>query len=38
MLKYNYTDEDIDRNHPGEGLNQKLKTALAYLPSGILSE
>ena len=30
--KLNYTDEDIDRNHPGEGLNQKLKTALAYLP------
>ena len=30
--KLNYTDEDIDRNHPGEGLNQKLKMALAYLP------
>jgi hypothetical protein len=30
--KLNYTDEDIDRNHPGEGLNKKLKVALAYLP------
>jgi hypothetical protein len=30
--KLNYTDEDIDRNHPGEGLNKKLKTALTYLP------
>lgn len=30
--KLNYTDEDIDRNHPGEGLNGKLKMALAYLP------
>lgn len=30
--KLNYTDEDIDRNHPGEGLNKKLKMALAYLP------
>jgi hypothetical protein len=30
--KLNYTDEDIDRNHPGEGLNQKLKIALRYLP------
>ncbi len=30
--KLNYTDEDIDRNHPGEGLNQKLKVALRYLP------
>jgi len=30
--KLNYTDEDIDRNHPGEGLNGKLKIALAYLP------
>jgi hypothetical protein len=30
--KLNYTDDDIDRNHPGEGLNKKLKVALAYLP------
>ena len=30
--KLNYTNEDIDRNHPGEGLNDKLKIALAYLP------
>ena len=30
--KLNYTDEDIDKNHPGEGLNKKLKVALAYLP------
>jgi hypothetical protein len=30
--KLNYTDKDIDENHPGEGLNEKLKLALAYLP------
>ncbi len=30
--KLNYTDQDIDENHPGEGLNGKLKTALAFLP------
>ena len=30
--KLNYTDKDIDENHPGEGLNQKLKLALAFLP------
>jgi hypothetical protein len=30
--KLNYTDEDIDANHPGGGLNQKLKLALAFLP------
>jgi hypothetical protein len=30
--KLNYTDEDIDRNHLGEGLNKKLKVALRYLP------
>lgn len=30
--KLNYTDADIDRNHPGEGLNDKLKIALAFLP------
>ena len=30
--KLNYTDDDIDRNHPGGGLNEKLKTALAFLP------
>jgi len=28
----NYTDADIDTNHPGEGLNVKLKVALRYLP------
>ena len=30
--KLNYTDKDIDENHPGEGLNKKLKYALRYLP------
>lgn len=30
--KLNYTEEDIDTNHPAEGLNQKLKVALRYLP------
>jgi len=30
--KLNYTDKDIDANHPGEGLNKKLKLALRYLP------
>jgi hypothetical protein len=30
--KLNYTDDDIDTNHPGEGLNAKLKVALRYLP------
>ena len=30
--KLNYTDDDIDANHPGEGLNAKLKVALRYLP------
>ena len=30
--KLNYTDDDIDENHPGEGLNDKLKIALTYLP------
>jgi hypothetical protein len=29
--KLNYTNEDIDNNHPGEGLNKKLKIALQYL-------
>jgi len=29
--KLNYTDDDIDKNHPGEGLNAKLKVALRYL-------
>jgi hypothetical protein len=29
--KINYTNEDIDRNHPGSGLNDKLKIALAFL-------
>jgi hypothetical protein len=30
--KLNYTDADIDENHPSEGLNDKLKIALTYLP------
>lgn len=30
--KINYTDKDIDMNHPGEELNAKLKTCLRYLP------
>jgi hypothetical protein len=30
--KLNYTNDDIDRNHPGTGLNEKLKIALAFLP------
>ena len=30
--KLNYTEEDIDNNHPSEGLNVKLKVALRYLP------
>jgi hypothetical protein len=30
--KLNYTNADIDKNHPGEGLNAKLKIALRYLP------
>jgi hypothetical protein len=30
--KLNYTNADIDANHPGEGLNAKLKIALKYLP------
>lgn len=30
--KLNYTDGDIDINHPAEGLNRKLKVALRYLP------
>jgi hypothetical protein len=30
--KLNYTEDDIDENHPTEGLNQKLKVALRYLP------
>jgi hypothetical protein len=29
--KLNYTDEDIDKNHPSVGLNNKLKYALRYL-------
>ena len=29
--KLNYTEADIDANHPGEGLNKKLKIALRYL-------
>jgi antitoxin component YwqK of YwqJK toxin-antitoxin module len=30
--KLNYTDKDVDNNHPAEGLNKKLKIALRYLP------
>jgi hypothetical protein len=30
--KLNYTDADIDNNHPSPGLNAKLKIALRYLP------
>ena len=30
--KINYTNADIDRNHPNPGLNEKLKIALAFLP------
>jgi hypothetical protein len=30
--KLNYTDADIDENHPSGGLNEKLKLALAFLP------
>lgn len=30
--KLNYTDRDIDKNHPDKGLNKKLKLALKYLP------
>jgi hypothetical protein len=30
--KLNYTEDDIDENHPTEGLNKKLKIALRYLP------
>lgn len=30
--KLNYTNADVDANHPGEGLNKKLKIALKYLP------
>ena len=29
--KLNYTNADIDKNHPGAGLNVKLKIALKYL-------
>lgn len=29
--KLNFTDADIDQNHPAEGLNKKLKIALRYL-------
>ena len=29
--KLNYTDADIDSNHPSEGLNKKMKTSLRYL-------
>lgn len=30
--KLNYTNADIDANHPASGLNSKLKVALRYLP------
>jgi hypothetical protein len=30
--KLNYTNADIDANHPNPGLNEKLKVALAFLP------
>jgi hypothetical protein len=30
--KLNYTNKDIDENHASEGLNKKLKYALAFLP------
>jgi hypothetical protein len=30
--KLNYTNADIDNNHPSGGLNAKLKVALRYLP------
>jgi hypothetical protein len=30
--KLNYTNADIDKNHPNPGLNEKLKVALAFLP------
>lgn len=30
--KLNYTNADIDKNHPSEGLSKKLKVALKYLP------
>ena len=30
--KLNYTENDIDVNHPSGGLNSKLKVALRYLP------
>lgn len=30
--KLNYTEHDIDVNHPSEGLNTKLKICLRYLP------
>ena len=30
--KLNYTQQDIDQNHPNPGLNKKLKIALRYLP------
>ena len=29
--KINFTDKDIEENHPAEGLQDKLKTALKYL-------
>ena len=31
--KLNFTNADIDANHPGPGLNDKLKSALRYLPA-----
>ena len=31
--KINFTDKDVEENHPNEGLQAKLKTALRYLRS-----
>ena len=32
--KINFTDRDIEENHPAEGLQKKLKVALKYLEAG----
>lgn len=36
--KVNYSNEDIDKNHPSPGLNKKLKEALEYLPKAFPSK
>jgi len=36
--KINYSHEDIDRNHPASGLNQKLKVALTELTTLVITE